>query len=434
MAAIDKSIYEELFIESTDKSKTVDIKLGTVSIDYFEDIFSPTITARLAVVNTGDSIDQQSIYNGLPLRGGERVSMKIKGNSDKNPGLDFSTSPKDYLYVSSISNVMSATNNESFILHLVSREALTNETSRVPKKYPTSNTIDTSVQSIIDEYLKTEKPVTIDRASNTYGFIGNLRKPFTVIVWLAAKAVPDMSGDATAGFLFYQTKDGFYFRSIDKMIGESPKATYTFSEVNKSKIEENTDYKILNYTTTRNQNLLEKLRLGTYASYRTFYNVLDFTFTPPSEGLFKLEDYAGKAENLGSPFGAENLPKISEGSSDNLGDLPTRIITQALDIGTMDPEVTKNDNSNPLKYQSQAIMRYNILFTQTLNMTVPSNTNLRAGDIIECKFPKITRKDGKEFDDDQSGLYMIKELCHHFDADGSYTAMKLLRDTFGRKK
>ena len=27
---------------------------------------------------------------------------------------------------------------------------------------------------------------------------------------------------------------------------------------------------------------------------------------------------------------------------------------------------------------------------------------------------------------------MIKELCHHFDTNGSYTSMKLVRDTFGQ--
>ena len=433
MAAIDRSIYEQIFIESTDKSKTVDIRLGTVSVDYYEDIFSPTITAKLTVINTGDSINNQSVYNGLPLRGGERVAIKIRGNSTSNPGLDFCTSPKDYLYVSSISNVISATKNESFVLHLVSREAITNETSRVPKKYPTSNTIDVSAKSIIEEYLKTEKPITVDKASNTYGFIGNLRKPFTVLVWLASRAIPDISGDATAGYVFYQTKDGYFFRSIDKMIDEKPKASYVFTEVNESYIERKNDYNVLSYTTTRNQNLLEKLRLGTYASNRTFYNVLDFTFTSPDKGAFKMKDYAGKVETLGSKFGPEILPKVSENSSQNLGDLPSRIITQVLDIGTMDPIVSKADNSNPIRYQSQSIMRYNLLFTQTLNMTVPSNTNLRAGDIIECKFPKITNQKEQEFDEDQSGLYMIKELCHHFDAKGSYTSMKLLRDTFGRK-
>jgi len=76
-------------------------------------------------------------------------------------------------------------------------------------------------------------------------------------------------------------------------------------------------------------------------------------------------------------------------------------------------------------------MRYNLLFTQVLNMTIPLNTNLKAGDIIECKFPKVTNEQATEYDDEKSGLYMIKELCHHFDDEISLTSMKLVRDTFG---
>ena len=441
MAAINKSIYEQLFIESADQKKTVDIKLGAVSIDYYEDIFSPTITAKIIVTNSGNSIpgsdnqgrpdgELQSIYNGLPLRGGERVALKIAGNSQKNPGLDFATKQKDYLYVSSITNVFSETQRESFVLNLVSREAITNETSRVVKKYKTSSPISASVEDILKEYLKTTKKIDIDQTSNKYGFIGNLRKPFTVLVWLASKSVPESAkGDSTAGFVFFQTRDGFHFKSIDNLITQQPKATYIYSQVNVSAAETDADYNILSYYTNRNQNLLEKLRLGTYSSYRMFYNPLDFTFTSPEKGVFKLEDYAGKSKNLGKKI---NLPKISPGANETLGDVPSRILTQILDIGTMEKDVSREPNSDPFKYQSQAIMRYNVLFTQTLSMTVPSNTNLRAGDIIECLFPKTTISNKKEYDQDQSGLYMIKELCHHFDTTGSYTSMKLIRDTFGK--
>ncbi len=436
MAAIDKSIYEELTIESNNQSKTVDIRSGAVSIDYYEDIFSPTITAKIRVVNTGDSVQgsdsfgaadgsKQSIYNGLPLRGGERVSIKIKGNSDKNPGLDFT---KDNLYISSITDVFSETNRETFLINLVSREAITNETARVAKKYPTSSSIDTSVRSILSEYLQTKKIGTIDKTSNPYGFIGNLRKPFTVLVWLASKAVPDISKDATAGFVFFQTKDGHQFRSIDKLIMDSPKAEYYYSQVNVNKVGSDTDFKILNYSTQRNQNLLEKLRLGTYASYRMFYDPLSFKFTKEQDGVFKLDDYSSQVKNLGKKL---ELPNISSGTDVNLGDVPTRILTQVLDIGTVDSEVSTKLNSDPIKYQSQSIMRYNILFTQSVSMTVPSNTNLRAGDIISCKFPRISGDDKDEYDKEQSGLYMIKELCHHFDPEASYTSMKLVRDTFG---
>ena len=438
MPAISISQYDELFIESNDQKRTVDIRKGVTSIDYYEDIFSPTITATIKVVNTGDAISKsddegnadgpkQSIYNGLPLRGGERVSLKIAGNVESNPGLDFSKKPSDYLYVSSISNVISESKRESFTLNLVSRESITNETTRVSKKYPTSSRIDQSVQDILKNYLKTEKSIVVDETSNKYGFIGNLRKPFTVLVWLASKSVPKTSGDGTAGFVFFQTKDGFNFRSIDKLIVEKPKATYTYVGVS----EENTnkDFNILSYTTNRNQNLIENLRLGAYSSYRVFYNPLTSEFTPQEKSVFKSSDYIGKSKNLGKTL---TLPKLSAESNETLGDVPSRIITQILDIGTLDKDVSTDGNSDPSKYQSQVLMRYNVLMTQTLSMTVASNTNLRAGDIIECQFPKVSKSDGNQFDDDQSGLYMIKELCHHFDTDGSYTSMLLVRDTFGR--
>ena len=89
--ATDSSKYEEIIIESsTDKNRTIDLRLGVQSIEYYEDVFSPTITAKLLVTTTGDAIDNKGIYQGLPLRGGERVSIKIQGNTDSNPGLDFS--------------------------------------------------------------------------------------------------------------------------------------------------------------------------------------------------------------------------------------------------------------------------------------------------------------------------------------------------------
>ena len=76
-------------------------------------------------------------------------------------------------------------------------------------------------------------------------------------------------------------------------------------------------------------------------------------------------------------------------------------------------------------------MRYNVLVTQLLSVTVPCNTDLRAGDIITCQFPKLSRQDSERFDSDTSGKYIIKELCHHFDPDRSFTSMKLVRDAFG---
>ncbi|QPX48007.1 tail protein [Synechococcus phage S-SRM01] len=441
--SIKKSLYDELILESNDRSRSVGLIGGAILFEYFEDVFSPTITAKIKIVDNGNVIasqnnpdgDKQSIYNGLPLRGGERLSLKIAGNSSTNPGLDFSKRVEDYFYVSSITDVISESNRESFTLHLVSREAITNETSRVGKKFKVNSRISDSVENILRDYLKTNKIGKIDKSSNKYGFIGNLRKPFTILVWLASKGVPEKSGSATAGFLFYQTQDGFQFRSIDDLLDQSPKAIYTYTQSQESYDDSNkklnNDFNILNYYVEKNQNLIEKLRLGTYASQRMFFNPLDFSFSKEADGKFRQSNYVGKTNNLGSQI---KLPPLSEGSDLTLGDVPTRIITAVYDVGTLDPATSTDINSDQREYQSQSLMRYNILFTQTLSIIVPSNTNLRAGDIIECKFPKISQSDTKEYDTETSGLYMIKELCHHFDISRSYTSMKLIRDTFGINK
>lgn len=439
--SIKKSIYESLILESNNQKRTVDITQGAISIDYYEDIFSPTITAKIKVVNSSGSIapegapanEKQSIYNGLPLRGGERVVMKISGNSPTNPGLDFSKKTSDYFYVSSITDIIAQTETESFTLHLTSREAITNETSRVSRKFSTASTIDNSVRAVLTEYLKTDKIGTIDQTANSYGFIGNLRKPFSTLIWLASKAVPAES-EGQAGFFFYQTQDGFQFRSIDSLINQEKKATYSYAQGVESYDTDggrkNNDFTILNYKTTKNENLIEKLRLGAFASQRMFFDPLKFTFTSPEQGSFKQSQYKDKTKTLGRKI---DLPKISPNSDLTLGDVPSRIFTQVLDVGTLESEVSKEMNFSPMEYQSQSLMRYNSLFTQVLDVTIASNTNLRAGDIIECDFPKNTQAPTKESDPEISGLYIIKELCHHFDSESSYTSLKLIRDTFGQK-
>lgn len=279
-----------------------------------------------------------------------------------------------------------------------------------------------------------------------------MRKPFTVLTWLASKSVPLSSADGikgssslggTAGFFFYQTIDGFQFRSID-LLNDQPikrdlegnEIRYIYSEARESydvnDRRNDNDFRILNYNIERNQNLVEKLKLGTYSNQRIFFNPLNGTITPSSKILFKSSEYLNKTTNLGREL--INLPKLDDNSPLTLGDIPTRTITSILDVGTISSEVSTDINADPTDYQSQVLMRYNNLFNQTLNVMIPSNTNLRAGDIIECLFPRISRSPEKEYDDNQNGLYMIKELCHHFEPTSSYTSLKLIRDTFGAKK
>ena len=444
MSASEAASFEELVIQSNDQKRTINLVAGVVSVDYYEDILSPTVTAKIRVINTGDTIvkegskEKQSIYNGLPLRGGERLSMKIldqgkTGEGEEKKGLDFSN-PEKYLFVSSITQVLQEEQRESFLLNLVSREAITNETTRVYKRY--RGRISDTVRKILTDPLiglnvdESKLNEIVESTKGFYDFVGNLRKPFSTLISLASKSIPNKSGDATAGFVFFQTQDGFQFSSIDSLIKQKSKATYTYTDVNESSITKNNDYKILQYTVDKNQNLIENLRMGTYSFRRLSFNPLSFQFKQEvySYGDKNSSKKNDRMNNLGTK--ELQLPKISDDSKLTLDQLPTRTVSQIVDVGAS-TTISKDDNYPADKYQGQNVVRYNLLMTQSVSMTVPCNTDLKAGDIITCLFPKISREDKNEYDSEESGKYMIKELCHHFEAKRSFTSMTLVRDTYG---
>jgi len=440
MAAVDPSIFEIFTITSTDGKKSVDLRAGVVNFSYFEDVFSPMVTATVLIASTGNVMDDEdgnkvSLYNGLPLRGGEKVSIKIPGNSSTNIDLEFTDKTENQFFVASISNVIIDAESESFTLNLVSREAITNETSRVGKKFPSSEPISDSVKEIIEKYLVSKKALDVDKTMNPYGFFGNMKKPFTILTWLASKSVPGNSSgqSASAGYFFYETKDGFNFKSIDTLITKNPfPEKYIYSPGVVDNEDPKRDFKILQYSVTRNQNLINNLERGAYCTYRMYFNPVTFEFTNVQQGLFKVSESAEKMENLGEDFKIDLPP---DGSGRSIGDIPSRFMTGVLDFGITErkDKNSRKKNADPMEYKSQAMMRYNTIFTNNCTITIPLNTNLVAGGIIDLVFAKISTENEKVVDQKQSGLYMIKELVHFYESSGSFTKLKLIKDTFGKR-
>ena len=110
----------------------------------------------------------------------------------------------------------------------------------------------------------------------------------------------------------------------------------------------------------------------------------------------------------------------------------SRTFSSVLDVGSFSSGIDLNINNDPREYLPKAAMRYNLLMSQMIDIMVPSNIDLMAGDIIRCEFEKLTdKKEISPFDINQSGNYLILDLCHHFDTKRSFTSLTLVRDSFG---
>ena len=449
MPAISPCEYELITIES-DQGVTIDLRLGVVSFQYFEDLFSPTVTAKMVVISTSGVVSDdktkkiESLYNGLPIRGGERVAIKIKGNTKINKGLRFDT-PETYLYVSKISNVIRDGQKEIFVLHLVSREAITNEITHVNRKFEPYSLIDTHVEDILKNDLKVKTiryAGNIDPASNKYGFLGNLKSPFQLLVWLASKATPQtQSTSGFTGYFFYQTQSGFNFRSADSLIKDGLdgrtartnfKATreYTHKQFT-DYINESGDFNILSYSIQRNNDLIRKLIIGQYSNFTASFNPLNGRFSKVEEGSFNLKEILNqpKGKKISTLGDVPEVPTLLSDDGVGLGELPSRIMSVVKDVGTLSKEASKSDSPGVSQTQKEALVRYNLLFQQVVKIIIPLNTNLQAGEVVKLNF--LGAPEGSTYDRKQSGYYLIKELCHAFDTEQSVTSMTVIRDTFG---
>ena len=409
-------------IQTLDGKTTVDVTNSCLFFDYFEDILSPCVTAIAQLINSS------SLFNILPIRGGEKVTISVD--------TAFGEFVLDDLYVYKVSNLDAQHSNEMFTLNLVSREGLTNETSRCETIY--RGNLQTTVTKILKDDLKTKKykSENIEGTSNDYSFIGNNRKPFHVLTWLGPKAVPangqnsGTSGEeakGTAGFLFYENKDGFNFRSIDSLVSSTKIQTnsadkenipyYLFTQV----IEENqtkTNFNILNYNYEKNIDLMKALRVGMYVNKTYFYDLYSNTLD-----IYKYKVKDQVKSKLG---GAESIAV-----SDEFGDSISRIMVRTSDRGALKTDGSVSDKLRSGADMAMSYSRYNLLFTQALNMVVPCNVNLKVGGIIHAEFPRIDRNTNMTSDEEQSGYYLIKELRHHFEGGQMVTSLRLIRDSYG---
>jgi len=405
--------------------KSFPLQSKVTSFDYYESLLSPNITATVSYVDTGlVEVDQNAttydkeydkqerpgtLYNTLPIVGDGSEEIRFKISSALGT-LDFSKTP---LYVNGSINPDQSSTRESVILSLVSKSAITNQETFVKKNYSKSTNNTQSVRLIVRDLLSIEK-FYADETSNKYPFIGNNKSPFDVICMLASKSIPE---NGNPGFFFYETRDGHYFKSIDNLIDEEPVQTYFRNDVNKSSVSDNSnDFKILSFSINKNQNLINALKSGVYSSRKIVFN----------PKTFKLEEKQFNIGNLKKSLGKKEVPTPQDKKH-------TRILFDVKDVGCLSPKVEESNEGDVSSYQGEVQMRYNLLFTQVAKIQVPCNPNLKAGDIIKCNLEIITpgEKEQGSVDPVESGNYMILELCHHYDPERSFTAMTLVRDTYG---
>ena len=391
--------------EGSSLKEDYDIVGGNPMIDYYESLDSPTIALTVTFIDIDQVISREGIT------GGEYIDVTVKiGGFD-----DFKlTSEKHKLMLNSVRNVITETNKQIATLEFITVESIINETARVNKKYAGN------VTGTVKELLKTDtkgiqtsKNLESDEAANSYAFVGNLKRPLDTIQWLCPKT---QSSTKNFGFLFFETLDGYNFKSIEKLLDQdSVRYTHTDRPMEGS-------FKIMQNNLNQTNDIGMNLRLGMYANRTTYVDI--------ENQNVDIVDFDITQLDLKKPV------KLLDGIEKH----PTRLMLRVNDYGASQKGSKKEDTvpeSELAVYQNKSYIRNNVLFSQSLQISIPINPDLRAGNVIDVRLP-VKKGDGSsgeseqgnEKSNDPSGRYLISELRHLLGGGKSETQLTLIRDVF----
>ena len=396
------------------------IVLGSPEIDYYESIESPSISMTVNFIDTDQVLGRKGIT------GGELIELTVKDGDED----EFKITKDHKMMLNAVRDMNTTSQIQEATLEFVSQETIINETARLNKKF--SGNVSETVLDILTKDKKgiqtnkkvfgpktetTDDDVTIeeDRAANAYAFVGNLKRPFDTIQWLCSKT---QSSKENFGFLFFENLDGYHFRSIEKLIKQD---ALTYEQTN-DPFQNGEGAIILQNRLNQSNNVGMNCRMGMYANKTIFIDIENQTAG--------VEDFNIKELNLNKEL------RLMDGLEEH----PTRLMLRVNDVGAAQVGSAKTDTvprSELAVYQNKSYIRNNLLFSQSLSISIPLNTTLRVGLVLDVKLPAKkgdgtteTGSFGNESSNDPSGRYLVAELRHLIGRQKAETQLKLIRDVF----
>ena len=417
-----------------------DIRDLVADFEYHEAIESPFIRCDFTIV---DAVD----FNKA-LQGGEKISVEIETDSSKGQPMKFTNK------VWKIGSIIKSERGQMYILHTVSPEMFENELNKVFEAFgPESNKDKPNIPRFIcEKYLKAKDSGKLKSENfedhSKITFISPSWKPVDAIAYLSDKVTRKGSskGSATqSGYLFFENKRGFQFRSIDGLAeGNASKGEWKYTYIQQGSAPKDNGYYVIESIQYPDKvDHLKSMRLGTYKSIAIGISISEptnnrltdsgtsgktapgGTIYPPKIITFQeVFKKASKIEKL-PPYKVPDYIDKASPTRQKIRILPG--LKNQQELGKKEGTDADNDTMAVAEY---AAARYNLLRTIQLTIVIPGNSALTVGDIINLSIPASQQEDKRVKEDAKfSGRYLIAALSHTFKREGLTTKLILIRDS-----
>jgi hypothetical protein len=284
-----------------------DVSKLLIEMSFFEDIYSFVISGYILLR------DGRGLVEKLQLSGKEEIEIGF----GKTKNGENNVSKRYRIYSIPDRKPVGNQTSEFIKIYFCSKELFDSEQMKVTKSYRGK-----AIHQIVTDVLLTQLKVTpnkidlnnFEKTTGVYDFIIPTLKPFEAISWLSTYAKPATNRGSGADMLFFETKDGFQFRSLSSIFNDQPYKTYRYDIKNVEN--QSFDQKItsvLDYQFIKGFDSLNEINSGTFVNRvlafdplnRTM-NITDFDYGDYKDSVVILENDGETDFSSQINFGVKN--------------------------------------------------------------------------------------------------------------------------------
>jgi hypothetical protein len=401
----------------------LDIFSAYRSLSIYEDLFSPSITARLTLE------DSNGILNFLPIIGQETVNI-----SYVTQGLTEAIELE--MIVNKITDLESDVGTQTYNLELVSVDMITNFEQRISEYFEGSST---EIAEKCFQRLESKKTFEFEPSEDKYdeelGVIIPNMTPMKAISFLCGKAFHEEY--KSSSYMFYETSKKYVMKPMEMLTKEEPKNEFSLGSYKnagvdgKNIVDANIENKkAITYKFLSNFSVLDNIANGVFASKVSVVDMITRTKTDLEHSMwddheeYKYLNYDKDNKSTSGPiFDVSGKGKQYMKSDE---DTSVRFVVPEVEI----------KGGRPM-YNQEKIFRQRLFYTNLMNnirceMSVYGDSDLVVGDTVNLTLPLFTRLDmGEEWKDKYySGKYLITGIRHKLSGDQYTTDLELVKDSF----
>lgn len=368
------------------------------SLDVYENIFSPFITADLSIIDGASFIET---YN---LSGNEDFEIEFIGYGYDQP-IKYTFKIIELVTSIPVSNLRA----KQVTLRLASEEFLVDCSTSIAKSYVSG--ADQTVKVIVQSFLKSSKNLFVESIKSGPTLVIPYLSPFKAIDFIKQRAVSEKY--KSSSFLFFENSKGFNFTTVEGIVerelGRSPQTFFQSESISDNvknggnSTDIDSHHLFFNHTVQSSFNLSSTFRNG---GLRTNLTQYDITTKEYKTRVF----YNNPSASLFVDTTSNGNPLLTAATFQEYSPNGNKAIF--LPYSTFKDS---EENSPNFIYDTVAErLCFSSLFTQEQTyIDIPGNTLINAGSLINLKVPRYDALQSKKGTNEMTSGYYLVTACKH---------------------